>query len=335
MPIADSRHGPAILARYIDNTPCRRGFSIVVFLFVWLLVMFGASSVVADELKVAVVYPDTEEPLATVFGQIIGGIRESVGRGVLMYPVAAEPDEADLRRWYERQSVDVVVALGKRGVESVKRLAPSVPSVVGGVLYLPAEDMSRLVGLSLTPDPGRLFEKLHELDPQVKRVQVVYNPGRYEWLMRIAARAAKKQALEFVAKPAANIKEAAHLYRELVEESKPDADAIWLLQDSRTAGNTAILSFLLEESWRRSLRLFSSNPGHVKRGVLFSLYADKYTFGQRLGRLAQMAHKGQIDPGMQPIAELRVAVNLRTASHLGLHFSYEQRRQFDLVFPRH
>jgi putative ABC transport system substrate-binding protein len=302
-----------------------------VLLFVWLFAVLPAA---ADELQVAVIYPDTKEPLATVFGQIIGGIRESVGHEVRAYSVARKPDDADLRRWYEQQSVDIVVALGKRGIESAKRLAPSVPVIVGGVLYLPVEDSGRLAGLSLTPDPARLFEKLRELGPQVKRVRVVYNPEHYEWLMRIAVRAAKRQGLELVTKPATDIKSAAHLYREFVRESKSDTDAIWLLPDSSTMGDAAILSFLLEEAWRRSLRLFSSSLSHVQRGVLFSLYADKPTLGRRLGELARMAHKGRLDPGMQPIAELRMAINLRTASHLGMRFSYQQQRGFDLVFPQ-
>jgi putative ABC transport system substrate-binding protein len=34
-----------------------------------------------------------------------------------------------------------------------------------------------------------------------------------------------------------------------------------------------------------------------------------------------------------PLSDLRVAVNLRTAAHLGLRFTPRQQREFDLVFP--
>ena len=96
----------------------------------------------------------------------------------------------------------------------------------------------------------------------------------------------------------------------------------------------SVLPLVLQESWNRSLAVFSSSFGHVRRGVLFSLYPDNVELGKSLaglalGILASGNHGGR---GMMPLRDVRIAVNLRTAQHLGLDLSRQQ-QSFDLVFP--
>jgi putative ABC transport system substrate-binding protein len=58
------------------------------------------------------------------------------------------------------------------------------------------------------------------------------------------------------------------------------------------------------------------------------------------GRLASLA-LAQIDrpgsapapTGVEPLQDLAIAVNVRTAAHLGLQFGTRQIGEFDLVFP--
>ena len=93
----------------------------------------------------------------------------------------------------------------------------------------------------------------------------------------------------------------------------------------------AILPLTLRESWNRNIAVFSSNPSHVPRGVLFSLYPDNRAMGRTLAAMA--VEEGNGAASIEPLGDLRVAVNLRTAEHLGLDLSSRQRREFDLVFP--
>ena len=80
--------------------------------------------------------------------------------------------------------------------------------------------------------------------------------------------------------------------------------------------------------------VFSSSVGHVKRGALFALYPNNVELGRSLAASAQAAlsSAGHAARGVVPLKEVLVAVNLRTASHLGLQLGARQ-QSFDLVFP--
>jgi hypothetical protein len=94
--------------------------------------------------------------------------------------------------------------------------------------------------------------------------------------------------------------------------------------------------------------VFSGNPSHSRRGLLFSMYPDNTRLGQALGQLAQeiqVRHQqtgsslkvgDTIAPQEQhihilPLEHLHTGVNLRTAEHLGISISRDQ--EFDIIFP--
>ena len=95
----------------------------------------------------------------------------------------------------------------------------------------------------------------------------------------------------------------------------------------------AVLPLILQESWSRNLAVFSSNFGHIKRGILFSLYPNNVELGHHLADSAlSLLVSGKNQPsGMFPLREVLMAVNLRTAKHLGLSTSHPQ--SFDMAFP--
>jgi putative ABC transport system substrate-binding protein len=96
----------------------------------------------------------------------------------------------------------------------------------------------------------------------------------------------------------------------------------------------SLLPEVLRETWEKNFVVFSSNLDHVRKGALFSLYPDNFGMGRSLAILALK----QIEPGsklesVNLLRDLLVAVNLRTAEHLGLRFSSQTRREFAMVFP--
>ena len=300
-----------------------------------LLALWPGSAVLAVQPpRIMVIYPEAKGGYAILFEQIISGIEETTKGIIIPLAVPSKPDLEALQQSIEHQPIDVVIALGRRGIETAKALQPKAPVIAGGLMSLSEADMETYPAISLLPQPSLLFRRLHELAPDIQRVYLVYNPTRHDWLLPRARAAAKQEGLTLIARPATNIRSAARLYRELVGEMKSGQDALWLLQDSTLTGDTSLLSYLLQEAWQRRLLIFSSSPAHVRRGALFSLYADKQGLGRDLGHFAlRIVHKG-VKPGLRPTSEVNIAVNLRTASHLGLRISYQQQRQFNLVFPR-
>jgi putative ABC transport system substrate-binding protein len=284
--------------------------------------------------NIAVLYPDISGPFQSVFSKIIEGIEaQSPGR-VLSVPVAANVDAAEINNQLKRSGAKVVIALGRQGLKTAASLDRDMPVVVGGVLSVPEADSRNLTGISLTPDPALLFTRLKSLLPNVKRVFVVYDPQHNEWLMRLARDAAKAQGLELVTYEAHDLASALRLYATVFAYTDGRRDAIWLPQDSTTVDDSAVLPLVLRECWNRNVAFFSSSYLHVKKGALFTLYPNNVELGRTLAASALGLLSGELRKrGIAPLREMHTAINLRTASHIGLNISYQQQRSFDYVFP--
>mgnify|MGYP000916017763 FL=1 len=187
---------------------------------------------------------------------------------------------------------------------------------------------------TLAPDPNLLFKRLKLMQPNVRRVNVVYDPRQNAWLIRLARQAARNLGLELNAVEVQDARAAIKAYQGIVGNADVSQDALWLPQDSTTVDEAVVLPLVLEDVWSKNLLLFSSNIAHVKRGALFSLYPSNVDLGRTLASSALGALAGQgANRGVQPLTDVLMAVNLRTASHLGISLSYAQQRGFDSVYP--
>ncbi|SMB22131.1 conserved exported protein of unknown function [Sterolibacterium denitrificans] len=284
---------------------------------------------------IAVVYPDLREPYRSVFSRIIEGVELQARVRVTGIPVGAGQSAADLAGELRRQEVRSVIALGRNGLKAIKSAGgiPDIGIVVGGVVSVPEAEIRGMSVHSLAPDPLLLFERLRNMAPGTRRIYVAYEPGQNAWLMRLAREAARNLGLELITQETADVKSALRFYRDAMGSMDPRRDALWLPQDSVAAEESVVLPRVLQEAWGRNLLVFSSSVMHVKRGALFALYPDNLQLGRRLASSALAALAGsQTERGMTPLREVLVAVNIRTASHLGLAINSNQ-QNFDLVFP--
>jgi putative ABC transport system substrate-binding protein len=284
---------------------------------------------------VAVLYPELGEPYRGIFNAIIDGIALETGP-VRRYPVAAGTDVPALQATLRRHGVRVVVALGRQGLRAAQALEANLPVVVGGIVSVPAPVARErlLAGISLTPDPALLFMHLRRLQPGVRRVFVVYNPAHNDWLLSLARPAARAQGLELVALEARDVATAARHYQALFTTTDGRRDALWLPQDPTTGDEEMILPLVLREAWSHSLPVISSSFPHVKKGALFALYPDNRELGRALAKSAVRLLAGESGAqDIEPLQAVLTAINLRTASHLGLTIDYQQQRRFDFVFP--
>lgn len=294
----------------------------------------GRRSDASSAGMVAVIYPDLGEPYRSIFARIIDGIDEGAKAAVRTYPVGPNGDAADLNAQLKRNGAKVVIALGRQGLKATASIDREIPVVVGGVLAMPDADNRNMMGISLTPDPALLFTRMKSLLPGVRRVIVVYNPQNNEWLIRLARDSARAQGLELVAHEARDLASAARMYESAFAASDPKRDAFWLPQDATTVDETTILPLVLRESWNRNMPVFSSSFLHVKKGALFALYPNNIELGRTLASSALAILSGDSRKrGVVPLREVHMAVNLRTATHIGLNIGYQQQRSFDAIFP--
>lgn len=287
-----------------------------------------------SEGTLAVVYPDIGEPFRGIFEQIVQGIEAGTRVTVRSYPVGPKVDSANFSALLRRNGTRAVIALGRQGLQTATTIDLDIPVIVGGVLAVPDIESRAITGVSLTPDPALLFSHLKSLMPGVRRVTVVYNPQRNDWLVRLARDAAKQHGLELVAHEARDLATAARLYEATFATSDGRRDAVWLPQDSTTVDESTILPLVLRESWNRNVPVFSSSFLHVKKGALFALYPNNVELGKTLASSADAAIAGEHRRRtVLPLRDVQIAVNLRTASHLGVQIGYQQQRSFDMTFP--
>lgn len=283
--------------------------------------------------SIAVIYPDIGEPYRSVFAQIIDGIGDKARGRVTNFAVGANFDLGELNNSLRRQDARVVIALGRQGVKIASALNGNIGVVVGGVLTATDDEVRKSQVNSLSPDPALLFSRLKGMMPKARRVFTVYDPRQNAWMMRLAKEAARAQGLELTAYEAQDLRGTMHAYQEILAAADSSQDALWLPQDSTTVEDSTVLPMVLQESWTRNLAVFSSSFGHVRRGVLFSLYPNNVELGRHLAGSALnfLASGGNDLSGMTPLREVLMAVNLRTAKHLGLNAGRPQ--SFDMAFP--
>lgn len=282
--------------------------------------------------SIAVLYPNVEEPFRSAFIGMVQGIEERTKLRVRSYPLDPKVDAAELNTTLRHNGTKVVIALGRQGLNAATGLDRDITVLVGGVLLL--SDSENMMGISLTPDPAMLFARLHALLPELRRVIVVYNPKKSDWLIKLGREAARAQGLELSAYVAADLGEAARLYTSLIGAADNRRDAVWLPHDTTTVEEGTILPLVLRESWNSGVPIFSSNVLHVKKGALFAMMPNNVELGRSLASSALGLIAGDARRrNLVPLRELHSAINLRTANHMGLNLGYQQQRNFDFVFP--
>jgi len=281
---------------------------------------------------IAVIYPDVGEPYRSVFARIIEGIEEQSKSRVARFVLSANLNLEDISNELRRQNVRVVIVLGRNGLKAATGLDRDIGVIAGGVLSIPEADARNISVLSLAPDPALLFARLKAFMPAAKRVFVVYDPNQNAWLLRLSKEAARTRGLELVSHEASDLKTALRIYQDIFASADPRTDALWLPQDSTTVDEASVLPLVLQETWGRNLVFFSSNVAHVRRGALFSLYPDNVEIGRHLANsaLGYLSSGGQGPRGVLPLKAVRLAVNARTAGHLGINLAGSQ---IALIFP--
>lgn len=283
----------------------------------------------ADDSAV-VIYPEVSGAYRGVFDSIIQGIEDQRIR-VRRVAISEGASREEIASRVASSGSRAIVALGRQGVSAALELNSDYAVFIGGIAMQPGGGKP-FGGISLAPDPALVFARLRNFVPSVKRIHVVYNSRNNDWLIRNAREDAAAAGFELLTRDVQDLREAARAFQDIASNADTRRDAIWLINDETIFSEDYVLPFILKEAWNRSIPLFSNSVAHVKRGALFALYPDNYAMGRSLGQIV-LAHSAGSPRAMVPLRDVRIAVNLQTASHLALNISYAQQRSFDLTFP--
>jgi len=311
----------------------RLGTLINKLIIAFLVNVFVHTQVFAEK-NIGVIVPELRAPYKIIFDAVGEGIDDALNERTPKIALARDYDPHSIQRWINKEKIEAVIALGGIGQKAAVYLPQGTPVVLGVLLSSPGPTNS-YPGIALTPNPKSLFMLLERLDSKRKKIIVVYSPAKNQWLVDLAKRQTAANGVQLVAYKATDIKQAAIIYSEIFNGNRLDDTAIWLLQDGRVNDSKVVLPFILEQAWQKKIVVFSSALGHVKKGVLFSLYPDNKEHGKQLAELMknEIKNASSLRNMLQPSEGLQDAINSRTAEHLGIDLSRSELRKFDVVFP--
>jgi len=262
-----------------------------------------------------IIYPSVKAPYNKIYKDIIKGIEKNYGG--LTKKLKIKPDSLDqvLTKKIDEYQPDVLLTLGRHSLKKVRNLKPPIPLVAGAI----TKTDKAVPGVSMTPDSEIILSHLLTIAPFVSRVYVVADTDNNIQIERANAYL-MQNGKTLQTEKATSIQQAADKYLKIIN-SATAADAIWLLRDANLI-DPSILMLILEAAWKKNIVVFSSNPAHVKRGALFSVYPDNEKMGGDLAKIAQQQNLSDAQTthstGLVPLRSLHLIVNKRTSKHLGI-----------------
>lgn len=295
---------------------------------------FAATAFAKDkETSVAVIYPDIREPYLSVFKEIKTGIDQSLEMPAKTILINKKTTASSLAKRLDEALIDSVITLGSGAYQFADEISDNRHVISGAVFTRPGNAEESISSISMIVSPSAQFAKLKSIAPNVSTIHVIYNPVQDNWLIQRARSALKNSDINLNAIAREGLKETAHAYQELLDDAKLSSkDALWLLQSDRVISESTVLSQVLQHAWDQRFIVFSANPSHVKRGALFATYPNNTQLGERLGNTLIADNENTL-PHVDPLEDLRIAFNTRTAEHLKLNISRSKQKSFDLVFP--
>tara|TARA_R110001592_G_scaffold85456_2_gene252653 strand:+ start:1515 stop:2489 length:975 start_codon:yes stop_codon:yes gene_type:complete len=318
---------------------------LLILIIIFLLVggfAFAENIEKENNNKIAIFYPEAKEPYHSIYQEIIAGSLKAANEyeQVISYEkfiITKQFNSEQIAQTLKQKKIYKVIVLGRLGWKLAKELSKfkhkdssNIFQVVSGALPISPNGVS---GISLITDPAYLFGYLNQVAPNVKQVHVAYSKNN-AWLIELAKSAALEKGLKLNLKYVTSTAQAIAFYQQTFDSGVSNEDAIWLPLDHISSHDKITLPLILEQAWAKEVVVFSSKPSHAKRGVLFSTYPDNFALGQHLFTMVQEL---ELQPDQKNFAALKstlLAVNLRTAAHLGLKYSSEQQQQFQLTFPQ-
>jgi putative ABC transport system substrate-binding protein len=281
------------------------------------------------EPHIAILYPTVSKQYTAMFDDFIAGIKSVPGYEFIIHRADKDTTSDSINQWSKEQDVQGYIALGQTTYKLVDSLDSELPLIAGGMVATPPG----ISGISLSGEPEAFLSQLQLLNPEINRVYFVYSKKNNSWLADRARAVSKKYNIEFVPLQVDSLKQATLQYNIVLQSVQPRTDAIWIPLDN-IAPLDLMMPEILQVAWDKHITVFSNNMLHASRGVLFSLYPDNNKQGRRLVSLLQRhLDNNNIIPQLYPSVDFKIAVNMRTAAHLDMHYSKDMIKTFDQVFP--
>jgi putative ABC transport system substrate-binding protein len=285
------------------------------------VVLDATPGTAATQPRVALVVSGAIGPFVDATSALRAALERAVQPEILLLDLENSREKAAaLPELLAEAQPALVITVGSFATAAALAARPAAPVVFSMVLYpeqsgfLPANGRA-VTGAMLDVPLDEQFAMTRRLLPSAKRVGVVYSVAETRRVVEAARAAARKHGFELEARTVEEPGQTPRAVEALLEE----VDLLWTVADGRvlTAQTT---SALLLAALRRGVPVFGLSAAHVRAGALAALSSDYADVGVQTAELAIRVLKGEPAGQIPPTAprKISLALNLRTAKHLGL-----------------
>ena len=212
----------------------------------------------------------------------------------------------------------LILALGALAAQVVKDRIQDVPVVFSMVSSPQQYGLSgdNIAGISLDIPVETQLARFKALVPTIRTIGALYDPEKTGAMVEAAQVVADTFGLQLLAAPVASPKEVPTALRSLLGK----IDALWMLPDN-TVVTPKSFDFLLMTAFEQHLPFLAVSDIFVEVGALAALSPDYVDVGRQACQLARdlARDRRSLSAGqVLPPAKVNLAVNLKTASRLGL-----------------
>ena len=219
---------------------------------------------------------------------------------------------------YKADKKDLVFGIATPSAQQLANNITDIPILFSAVTDPASAKIlnSNVTGTSDKVDNvSQQLDLLLKLNPNVKKIGVLYNPSEQNSLVQIAEiqKRAKEKKLEVVLQGITNFGELAQATKNLLTQ----VDALYLPTDNLVVSGMQLIT---SEAINAKKIVVVSENSSVEIGALFTMGIDYYELGKRTGQMAVEILNGKpvSQVPFETSKQLKLYVNKKTAKALGI-----------------
>lgn len=219
---------------------------------------------------------------------------------------------------YKADKKDLVFGIATPSAQQLANNITDIPVLFSAVTDPASAKIlnSNVTGTSDKVDNvSQQLDLLLKLNPNVKKIGVLYNPSEQNSLVQIAEiqKRAKEKKLEVVLQGITNFGELAQATKNLLTQ----VDALYLPTDNLVVSGMQLIT---SEAINTKKIVVVSENSSVEIGALFTMGIDYYELGKRTGQMAVEILNGKpvSQVPFETSKQLKLYVNKKTAKALGI-----------------
>ena len=258
------------------------------------------------------------------FNQALAGFVAACPMHVTEYDLrGSKKEESSIIQRLTATRPRLIVAIGPLAAQVARERLQDIPSIFVMVSNPRKHGLQgeHLAGVSLDIPVRTQLAMYKSLVPTLQTLGVIYDPEKTGTMIIEARSIADTLGFQLLAARVSSHKEVPAALRGLLGK----IDALWMVPDD-TVVTPESFKFLLLTAFENNLPFITVSDIFVEAGALASLSPDYADVGRQGCQLATDIESGRLRPAevmVVPPAKVKLAINLKTASKIGLTFSPE------------